>query len=253
VGISRATIGRAAAESVVIVLSVLVAFGVESWREDMERSERELDYLSRLRNEFEVDASRIESALGARMMQQQHIDNAISILKSDDRNSDADLLSVFLASRSVWSREIGATFRELFGTGQVQAVSNGDLRMQLIRFHTWLYVAIVDAPGLYDRMPYRDIVRGEIDPKLQEAIRKCGGEQARILNLPDMNMVSACDFGAGEDVSSDILRRIRASPEALPALRRWAAAFTALESRLDESHARITEMRDLISEELARR
>jgi hypothetical protein len=123
--------------------------------------------------------------------------------------------------------------------------------MQLIQFHTWLYVAIVEAPGLYDRMPYRDIVRGEIDPKLQEAIRKCGGEQARILNLPDMNMVATCDFGAGEMASADILRRIRANPETLPALRRWAAAFTALEARLDESHGRITEMNRLISEELA--
>lgn len=250
-GIPRAMLVRAAAESAIIILSVLVALGVESWREDLAERERELDYLSRLKTEFEVDASRIENALGARMMQQQHIDNAIEILKSEDRNSDADLLSVFLASRSVWSREIGATFRELFGTGQVQIVSDGDLRMQLIQFHTWLYVAIVEAPGLYDRMPYRDIVRGEMDPKLQEAIRKCGGEQARILNLPDMNMVAVCDFGAGELASADILRRIRANPEALPALRRWAAAFTALEARLDESHGRITEMNRLISAELA--
>ena len=34
---------RAAAESAVIILSVLVALGVESWREDMAERERELD------------------------------------------------------------------------------------------------------------------------------------------------------------------------------------------------------------------
>lgn len=45
------------------------------------------------------------------------------------------------------------------------------LRIRLVDFYSWLSVAIVAAPGLADRMPYRDIVRGEISPRLQEAIR----------------------------------------------------------------------------------
>ena len=47
------------------------------------------------------------------------------------------------------------------------------------------------------------------------------------------------------------LARIRSNPETLPALRRWAAAFSALGERLDEVQRRVIELELLIAEELA--
>ena len=240
---------RAIAEFAVIVLGVLVALGFESWRDDVADQALEFDYLQRLKSEFDADSLRINSAIEARTIQQSHIARALTVLKDSDSNSDEDLLAVFMASRSVWSRQIGGTFEELFGTGRLGLVSNADLRIRLVQFYSWINVAIVDAPGLKDRMAFRDIVRGEIDPGVQEAIRACGGEQARILALPDMNMVSECDFGGSDGDAAAILERIRSNPGTLPALRRWAAAFTALEARLEESHVKINEMKDLIAEE----
>ncbi len=240
------------AEFAVIVVSVLVALGVEGWREDVADRALEREYLERLKNEFDVDSSRIASAIEARAIQQGHINAALVILDEGGTSTDEDLLSVFMASRSVWSREIGATFRELFGTGRLQIVTNGELRIRLVGFYSWINVAIVNAPGLNDRMHYRDIVRGEIDPRLQEAMRACGGVRARTLELPDLNMVSNCDFGATDDETASILARIRSNPDGLRALRRWAAAYSALEARLEESDNRINEMKLLIAEEIAR-
>jgi hypothetical protein len=110
----------------------------------------------------------------------------------------------------------------------------------------------VVAPGLDDRIPYRNIVRGEIAPRLQEAIRGCGGEEARILALPDTNMVTTCDFGADNETAAQVLQLIRDNPESIRALRRWAAAFTALKSRLDDVQARVDEMERLVNSEIAR-
>lgn len=245
------SLARAAAEFSVIVVGVLVAFAVESWREDIVEDELEQVYLERLATEFDVDAARISAAIDARAIQQSHINAALEILADSERNSDEDLLSVFMASRSVWSRQIGATFQELFGTGRLQIVKNPNLRIELVGFYSWMSVVLINAPGLQDRMPYRDIVRGELDPRLQEAIRACGGEQARILSLPDTNMVAVCEFGAKEGEAAAILHRIRSNPEALPSLRRWGSAFSALESRLEESGARIREVNQLIAAELA--
>jgi hypothetical protein len=240
------------AEFTVIVLGVLVALGFESWREDLADRALELEYLERLHSEFDVDAVRIASAIEARAIQQSHLDAAMVVLKDSGAGTDEDLLSVFMASRSVWSRQIGATFEELFGTGRLRIVSNPELRIRLVGFYSWITVAIVDAPGLHDRILYRDIVRGEIDPALQEAIRECGGEQSRILGLPDMNMVAACDFAISEGEAAAILDRIRSNPESIRALRRWAAAFSALEARLEESYDRINEVKLLIAEQIGK-
>jgi len=236
----------------VIVLSVLVALGVESWREDAEERELESEYLERLQAEFHVDARRIATAIKAHPIERSHLDAALKVLDASGTSTQQDLLSVFMASRSVWSRQIGATFRDLLSTGQLQLVQNAELRDRLIGFYSWIGVAIVTAPGLKDRMPYRDIVRGEIYPGLQEALRACGGESARTLALPDLNMVSACDYGASDDDVISMLARIRSNPEALPALRRWAAAYTALGDRLYEVQERLTEMEVLVAKEIAR-
>jgi len=247
------SVARAMAEISVIVLGVLVALGLEGWREDVADRALELEYLERLQSEFESDSRRIAAAMQSRKTQQGHIDVALEVLAGEGASTNDELLSVFMASRSVWSREIGGiTFQELTGTGRLQLVSNADLRIQLVGFYSWISVAIVNAPGLLDRTPYRDIVRGEIYPALQESLRSCGGVEARILGLPDMNMVSACQFEAGAGDATAIINRIRAHPEALPAIRRWAAAFTALEIRLEESHNRINEMKQVIATEIAR-
>jgi len=82
-------------------------------------------------------------------------------------------------------------------------------------------------------------------------MRACGGAQARTLALPDLNMVTACDYVASEDEVVSMLDHIRSNPETLPALRRWAAAFSALGDRLDEVQTRVIEMELLIAEELA--
>ena len=252
-GVPKIPLARLLAEFSVIVIGVLVALGVEGWREDVAERALEHDYLQRLETEFRNDSSRIAAAIEARSVQQGHIDNALEILEAGGGNGTDDLLSVFMASRSVWSRQIGATFQELIGSGRLRIVSNADLRIRLVGFYSWINVAIVDAPGLRDRMLYRDIVRGEIDPQLQESLRACGGAQARILGLPDTNMVETCEYAATPDEAAIILDRIRSNPDALRALRRWGAAFSALESRLEEAGKRITEMKLLISEESVRR
>jgi len=246
------SIARLGAEFSVIVIGVLVALGVESWREDVADRALELEYLERLKNDFHDDAERITRAIDATTIQQSHIDAALKVLQDESANTEGNLLSVFLASRSIWSREIGATFQELFGTGQLRLVRNPDLRIQLVDFYSYLSIAIVAAPGLNDRIPYRDIVRGEIPPRLQEAIRGCGGAQARILALPDTNMVTNCGFGSSEDEAKVILGRIRSNPETVRALRRWAAAFTALVARLDGVKIRVDSMEQLVSAEIAR-
>ena len=184
-------------------------------------------------------------------MQQAHIDAALIALDDGGTSTNQDLLSVFMASRSVWSRQIGASFRELLGTGQLRLVHNTELRDRLIGFYSWIGVAVITAPGLDDRLPYRDIVRGEISPRLQEALRACGGAEARTLELPDLNMVSDCDYGASEEEVVSILEAIRSNPEALRALRRWAAAFSALGDRLEAVQKRTIELELLIAEEIA--
>lgn len=245
------SIARLSAEFAVIVIGVLVALGVESWREDVADRALELEYLERLQNDFHVDSVRIASAIEATAVQQSHIDAALVALEGSGTSTKDDLLSIFMASRSILSREIGATFQELFGTGQLRLVRNSDLRIRLVDFYSYLSIAVVAAPGLDDRIPYRDIVRGEMPPKLQEAIRSCGGERARILELPDTNMVTTCDYGVSQDEATLILDRIRSNPATLPALRRWAAAFTALVARLDDVQTRINEMEALLTENIA--
>jgi hypothetical protein len=247
----KLSVARSLTEFAVIVLGVLVALGFESWREDVAERELELEYLERLQSEFHVDAERIATAVRANPIQQTHINAALLVLDEGGTNTNQDLLSVFMASRSVWSRQIGATFRDLLGTGELHLVHNTALRDRLLSFYSWIGVAIITAPGLDDRLAYRHIVRGEISPRLQKALRACGGAQARTLALPDLNMVTDCDYGASEDEVISILAGIRANPETLPALRRWAAAFSALGDRLDAVQTRTNELEFLIAEEIA--
>ncbi len=106
----RFSFARSGAEFAIIVIGVLVALAVESWREDVADRELELEYLERLKNDFHEDSERITGAIEATTVQQRHIDIALSVLGKVDAGSEEDLLSVFMAIRSIWSREFGATF-----------------------------------------------------------------------------------------------------------------------------------------------
>jgi len=65
-------------------------------------------------------------------------------------------------------------------------------------------------------------------------------------------MVTSCDFGSSEEEASLVVGRIRSNPETVRALRRWAAAFTALVARLDSVKIRVDEMEQLVTAEIAR-
>jgi hypothetical protein len=76
VELPKKSFSRTVTEFAVIVLSVLVALGFESWRKDVEEHALELEYLERLKSEFHVDAARIATAIKASPFQQSRIDGA---------------------------------------------------------------------------------------------------------------------------------------------------------------------------------
>jgi hypothetical protein len=169
-------LGRLLSEFLVIVLGVLVALGVDEWREALSDRSLETQYLQRV----EDDLRKGRVVLDA--MRRKH----------DGASRNADLVmpyllghaelpgdtTTFLAALYRSGRSLAATFpgefprttvQELQSTGRLGLIRDSNMRASILEY----YAQIEAAGGLLDLLPpsYRDFIRRRIPASVQAAIR----------------------------------------------------------------------------------
>ena len=120
---------RVLLEGLVIVSSILLAFGIDAWWEDVKDGRSEAAYLSRLEADLRVDLSEWDGQGPALSRKQAALDRALSWIQSPDETPQAiDQLLEDLAQGTMFAYEGGfvaqsATFDELISSGTLGLLS----------------------------------------------------------------------------------------------------------------------------------
>jgi hypothetical protein len=161
------------AELSIIVLGVLIALAVESWRQGQEERRIETEYLARLAADLEVNRGRI---VGYQQFHSDVLANAEAVYPvikgavGSVRDTVDLIVHAYQATRHVIPDYVDDTFEELKSAGNLRLIRNQGIRMSLLAYYRVLQSE--DYPFQLASREYRDSVRRLIDPDLQKRIRE---------------------------------------------------------------------------------
>ncbi len=125
---------RVAAESLVIIVSILLAFGIDAWWERHQNRQEEVQALLDLRGDLTTDSADLAN-LRRRMGTWD--DKALWVDRNVDRELSAD--SVTTALRQLWFfslyQPINASYSGLRDSGQLSLLRNNALRRQIVEYY----------------------------------------------------------------------------------------------------------------------
>jgi hypothetical protein len=157
----NSTIQRLAGEFVVIVVGVLVALGVDQWRERQGERELEAAYATRLIGDLRADTA----AFGD-MLRGVWVDKRVFLLALSEgrvpQTESADELMVLL-DHSVWLGIISvqaAAFREMESSGRLRLLANSATRDALANYyahHAFLAGLFATSPSGFRLLVYEAI------------------------------------------------------------------------------------------------
>jgi hypothetical protein len=204
---------RLLAEFLVIVVGVLVALGVDEWRQARDDQALEEEYLGRLRHDLERGRAMADSTRLAHSGALRNADFVLPYLMGEagiPGDTATVLAALYRASRSlgvgfdnVFPR---STLIELQATGRLGLIQSPDLRTALLD----LYTEVDGAGATLDLLPreYRDFVRRRLPSDLQRAVRS---ECSVYDTADDGPLECAIDFGSFDP--HPLLREISGNTE----------------------------------------
>jgi hypothetical protein len=165
--------GWLVAEFVVIVLGVLVALAVDSWREGRQDEVLLESYRTRLAAEFEANRRILESVKIHSTNDAAATDSLIPFFERNERPGGAARVAAnaYNASRRTGVSPVTATYDDLVSTGNLRLF---DARLRTGLVSTYGRLDGLDAPHWFGRS-FRMAVRGVLPIELQLSIRdECG-------------------------------------------------------------------------------
>lgn len=218
---------RLGVESIIIVISILLAFAVEEWRDERAERELEREYLGRLLEDLAANIAEAENQGRAHALQ---VANARAIYPRVHRGDTSGLEEVIVvtasynATPSAIASWVDDTFEELKSTGRLSLIRSHEVRQTILAYYRflgtqdWAYVLMSTA--------YRDAVRARMDPDLQLQIRAhCRPREVGCrIDLDNFDVDRYLDWLTANQELADGLRRVivqwtRAEKDYLPAVK----------------------------------
>ena len=231
-------------EGLVIVLSILLAFGIDAWWNSVQDQALEREYLERLLEDQRANQEVIATQSRFQSGEITHARLVYPLVARGDWTG-LDTLSVvvssYLATPSPTPTWVDDTFVELISTGNVGLIRTAGLRSALLEYYRYLEFA----DFTYELMSteYRDAIRERIDPDVQLAIRRTcrGREVGCALQWETWDVSAYLDWLSGNaelagDLGKVIVQWTRGEEEYLPGVRaRTDALIAQIQVELDGS------------------
>jgi hypothetical protein len=234
-----------AVEAAVIVLSILLALGVDELREARRDRALELEYLTRLLDDLAENAEVLE---GQRNSETAQIANARVVypLVSRGEMDGVDTMTLVVASYNATPSPTPAwvddTFEELKTTGRMSLIRSATLKGELLAYYRFLEARAYT----YQLMSteYRDALRARMDADLQLRIRQeCRGAGNQVgcpVDIQSPDLPSFFDWLSANEELAGGLRKV---------IVQWTRGETEY---LPQVHERTEGLRRIIEAELAR-
>jgi hypothetical protein len=164
---------RLTAEAIIIIASILLALGVDEWRDEKRDRELENEYLVRLIEDLDSNITILEIQ---RRGDTTKVANARAVypLVSSGNWGELDSTTVITASYNAspaatpsWTDD---TFEELKSTGRLGLIQNTNIRQNLSAYYR--YLDAQDWAYQLISTEYRDAIRARLDPDIQLDIRE---------------------------------------------------------------------------------
>ena len=204
---------------VIVVVGVFIGIQAANWNEVREDHARARAYLERISNDLEADLANYRNRMrfwnAVSDYGRTGLDYADSGRLGDGTQWNL-LLAYFQASQVAEFRTRSTTYDELKSAGELNLISNLDLRNALGDYYTESA-----NPALTERPDYREHVRGMIPIGVQEYIwTKCYTSNER-----NEQELRACASPVSEAHAARIVSAIRGDPKLMSELRYWMSTM----------------------------
>lgn len=124
---------RVLLEGAVIVLSILLAFGIQAWWDDLSEAREETRLLRAVLEEARANQTMLEEEEAYQRAGLQHSRRILRLAGSDPANLSPELTDTLIADFSWWSSSDWATgaVESLTAGGKLSEITNGDVRRRL--------------------------------------------------------------------------------------------------------------------------
>jgi hypothetical protein len=232
---------RLGAEAVIIIASILLALGVDEWREEKRDRELESEYLVRLLEDLEANEAILTVQRRGDVTKVANA-RAIYPLVSDGNWDDLDktiaITASYNASPAATPNWVDDTFEELKSTGRLGLIQNANIRRNLLAYYRFLEAQ----DWAYQLMSteYRDAIRAKLNPDIQLQIRgQCRSREVGCPVTIDTSETAAyLDWLTNNQTLADGLRRI---------IVQWTRGESEYLPRVED---RTNELKSLIEDEL---
>lgn len=125
-------LARFLVEGLVIVVSILLAFGIDAWWDRTKDDELRTAYLTALKDEFEAAAAEMDEQIGDHRRQVENIENLLMLLAEGEVGNSIWPLS------GLWGNFVYAPYHpvleDLANSASVEGLGIPELRFELLRY-----------------------------------------------------------------------------------------------------------------------
>ncbi len=208
-----------AIDFVIVVVGVFVGIQAANWNEVRADQSRARGYLERIHSDVEADLANYQDKIRFWNAVSNYGRTGLTYADTGRMNEWTQwnlLLAYFQASQvaEFWTRS--TTYDELKSAGELNLISNLDLRSELARYYTE-----AGNPALTERPAYREHVRGAIPIDIQLYIwTKCYASNER-----GEQYLQDCASPVSEARAADIVNAIRGDRALMSELRYWMSTM----------------------------
>jgi hypothetical protein len=127
-------------EIVLIVIGILIALGINNWNQERQLQDKEQFYLSGLKTEFEISKTKLDTLIKVNRQSCQNARELITLL-SGELPPEEKALSLrlnYALSSEIDYNPNNSLLNELINSGNLQNISNPELRKHLTAWASWL-------------------------------------------------------------------------------------------------------------------
>jgi len=196
-------------EIVLVVIGILIALSINSWNENRKNENLETIYILRLLDDIEEEESYVQSYIQYNTQVNDFANKAVQYFKNPDlalKNSKQSLIDFYQASQITDARQAASTYKELNTSGQINLLSNYELRTSVISFYEldWSNSIVFTIPN-----KYRENLRSVMPNNIQKKIRtNCGDIFIETKNSIAVELPKDCQIEIDNEVAKIALNNL---------------------------------------------
>ena len=237
-----------AIDLVIVVVGVFIGIQVANWNDLRNEHWRAHGYLERMRADLDADIANFRQRIGFWKTVQQYGRAGLAYAEGDRSKEQQwwDLvLAYFQASQVAEFATQDTTFRELTSAGDLDLVTDVELRNSLALYYA---MALSAQPALTERPRYREHIRGIVPIDVQDHV----WANCFRTNSHSEQELPACPSPIEEERAEQIVAEISSNRELMAELRYWISTLQVATLIATDRIANAQELRAEVDAEIAR-